>query len=548
MKVLDLQFGNVKILLSFAVLLIGFVEVLVSLYKRLVVKPERLREMLRKQGISGPPPTLLLGNIREIKKAQALSKIKAPLISTINDDDEPAAAATTTSISHHVDASLFPFFEQWRKQYGEVFVFSLGNTQILHVTQPDVVREITTCTSLDLGKPSYQHEELGPLLGRGILTSNGDAWSHQRNILAPEFYMTKVKGMMNLITESTMMLLTSWNGRIEKEGGIADIKIDGDMRSFSGDFISRACFGSNYSKGEDIFLKLRALQEIMSKKSLSMGIPGMRYLPTKSNRNAWELEKEIHNLILKAVKERKQEAAYEKDLLQMILEGAQSSNFSQQETDQFIVDNCKNIYLAGFETTAVSSTWCLMLLASNQEWQDRVRAEVFEICGDRTPDYEMLNKMKQLTMVIQETLRLYPPVAVVSREAFEDMIFGGINIPKGVNVWTLVLTLHTDPKIWGPDAYKFNPQRFSNGSSTHLYMPFGVGPRICLGQNLAMVELKMLMALLLSNMLMALLLSNFSFSLSPKYDHSPTLRLVIEPEHGVQLLVKKLQDDDSLLI
>ncbi|TXG46819.1 hypothetical protein EZV62_026113 [Acer yangbiense] len=497
MKVLDLQFGNVKILLSFAVL-IGFVEVLVSLYKRLVVKPEKLREMLRKQGISGPPPTLLLGNIREIKKAQAQSKIKAPLISTINDDDESAAAATTTS---------------------EVFVFSLGNTQILHVTQPDVVREITTCTSLDLGKPSYQHKELGPLLGRGILTSNGDAWSHQRNILAPEFYMTKVKGMMNLITESTMMLLTSWNGRIEKEGGIADIKIDGDMRSFSGDFISRACFGSNYSKGEDIFLKLRALQEIMSKKSLSMGIPGMRYLPTKSNRNAWELEKEIHNLILKAVKERKQEAAYEKDLLQMILEGAQSSNFSQQETDQFIVDNCKNIYQAGFETTAVASTWCLMLLASNQEWQDRVRAE--------------------LTMVIQETLRLYPPMAVVSREAFEDMIFGGINIPKGVNLWTLLLTLHTYPKIWGPYAYKFNPQRFSNGSSTHLYMPFGVGPRICLGQNLAMVELKMLMALLLSN---------FSFSLSPKYDHSPTLRLVIEPEHGVQLLVKKLQDDDSLLI
>ncbi|KAI9197995.1 hypothetical protein LWI28_008264 [Acer negundo] len=538
MEVLDyLQFENVKILVCFAVLVIGFVELLViSLYKRLVVKPERLREMLRKQGISGPPQTMMLGNIREIKKAQAQRKKVRLILSTIDDE---SAAATTTSISHNVDATLFPFFEQWRKQYGEVFVFSLGNTQILHVTQPNVVREIITCTSLDLGKPSYQQKERGPLLGQGILTSNGAAWSHQRKILAPEFYKNKVKGMMSLITESTMMLLTSWNSRIEKEGGIANIKIDGDMRSFSGDLISRACFGSNYSKGEEIFLKLRALQEIMSKKSLSMGIPGMRYLPTKSNRNAWELEKEIHNLILKVVKERKQEAAYEKDLLQMILEGAKSSNFSQEETDQFIVDNCKNIYLAGFETTAVSSTWCLMLLACNQEWQDRVRAEVLEICQGQTPDYEMLNKMKQLTMVIQETLRLYPPVSVVSREAFKDMIFGGINIPKGVNVWTLVSTLHTDPKIWGPDAYKFNPERFSNGSSTHLYMPFGVGPRVCLGQNLAMVELKMLMALLLSK---------FSFSLSPKYVHSPTLRLVIEPEHGVQLLVKKLQDNDSLLI
>ncbi|KAL5759020.1 hypothetical protein ACOSP7_021631 [Xanthoceras sorbifolium] len=541
MEVLD-QFDDQKVkILVTIVMMIGFVELLVSLYKRLVEKPERLREMLRKQGISGPPPTLMLGNIREIKKARS-KKVVVPSTTTI---DEPAAAATIISSHHHnVAASLFPFFEQWRRQYGEVFVFSLGNTQILYVTQPDVVREIITCTSLDLGKPSYQQKELGPLLGQGILTSNGAAWAHQRKILAPELYMTKVKGMMNLIIESTMVLLTSWKSRIEKEGGIADIKIDEDMRSFSGDVISRACFGGNYSKGEEIFVKLRALQEIMSKKSLSTGIPGMRYLPTKSNRNAWKLEKEIHNLILQVVKERKQEAVYENDLLQMILEGAKSSNFSEEATDQFIVDNCKNIYLAGFETTAVAATWCFMLLASNQEWQDRVREEVLEICGGQIPDYDMLRKMRKLTMVIQETLRLYPPVAVVSREAFKDMTFNGINIPKGVNIWTLMLTLHTDPKVWGPDAHKFNPERFSNGISgscklPHLYMPFGVGPRVCLGQNLAMVELKMLMTLLLSN---------FSFSLSPKYVHSPTLRLVIEPEHGVELLVKKLRDNDSLLI
>ena len=142
----------------------------------------------------------------------------------------------------------------------------------------------------------------------------------------------------------------------------------------------------------------------------------------------------------------------------------------------------------------------------------------------------------QLTMVIHESLRLYPPVAVVSREAFKDMKFGDIHVPKGVNLWTLVLTLHTDPEIWGPDAYNFNPDRFANGITgackhPHLYMPFGVGPRVCLGQNLAMIELKILIALILSN---------FSFSLSPSYSHSPALTLVIEPKHGVNLLVKKL--------
>lgn len=139
-------------------------------------------------------------------------------------------------------------------------------------------------------------------------------------------------------------------------------------------------------------------------------------------------------------------------------------------------------------------------------------------------------------MVINESLRLYPPVAVVSREALKDMKFGDINIPKGVNIWTFVLTLHTDPELWGSDAYQFNPDWFVNGITgacklPHLYMPFGVGPRMCLGQNLALVEMKILIAIILSN---------FSFTLSPTYIHSPALQLVIEPGHGVNLYVKKL--------
>ncbi|KAL4271987.1 hypothetical protein GQ457_13G017020 [Hibiscus cannabinus] len=496
---------------------LAFLGFILCLCHELLLKPMKLRSRLRQQGINGPPPTLLLGNIREIKQSQS-SVVKDP-----------------TPHSHNCAALLFPFFHQWRNQYGEVFVFSLGNTQILFVNQPDAVREISTCTSLALGKPSYQQKERGALLGRGILTSNGAVWAHQRKLLAPELYMDKVKGMMDLILQSTSLVLESWKTRIEADGGLAHIKIDEYMRSFSGDVISRACFGSSYCRGEEIFLKLRALQEAMSKKGLSTGVPGMRYLPTKSNREAWALEKEIHDLILQVVKERKM-AAYEEDLLQMVVEGAKTSHLSQEATERFIVDNCKNIYLAGYETTAVSATWCLMLLAANQEWQNNVRTEVLEISRGRTPDADMLRKMKQLTMVIQESLRLYPPVAVVSREALEDMKFREISVPKGVNIWLMVLALHTDPEIWGKEAYTFDPNRFAKGIAgacklPQAYMPFGVGPRVCLGQNLAMVELKLVISLLVSN---------FAFSLSPNYTHSPVLRLVIEPENGVHLLVKKL--------
>lgn len=142
----------------------------------------------------------------------------------------------------------------------------------------------------------------------------------------------------------------------------------------------------------------------------------------------------------------------------------------------------------------------------------------------------------QPTMVKNETLRLYFSGQVISREALANMKFGDIHVPKGVNLWTFAITTHTDPEIWGPDSYKFNTDRFANGTASackfpQLYMPFGVEPRVCLGQHLARVELKLILSLLLSN---------FSFSLSPNYIHSPIQSFVIEPDHGVHLMVKKL--------
>ncbi|XP_023890887.2 cytochrome P450 714C2 isoform X2 [Quercus suber] len=394
-----------------------------------------------------------------------------------------------------------------------------------------MVKEISLCTSLNLGKPSYLSKDRGPLLGQGILSSNGATWAHQRKIIAPELYIDKVKGMVNLMVDSTTSMLRSWESRIENEGGIADIKINDDLRSLSADIISRACFGSNYSQGEEIFLKLKTLQGIMSKGNV--GIPGFRFLPSKNNRAMWKLEEEINSMILKVVKQHT-EASYEKDLLQMILEGAKSNNDYYGPCDKFIVDNCKNIYFAGHETTAITASWSLMLLAAHPEWQARARAEVLEIVGDSLPDANMLRNMKTLTMVIQETLRLYPPAAFVNREALEDITFKDMMIPKGINIQIPIPILQLHYDLWGPDAHKFNPERFAHGivgagKTPQAYMPFGVGSRVCVGQHFAMTELKVILSLILSK---------FCFSLSPAYQHSPTFRLVIAPEHGVTLRVR----------
>lgn len=141
----------------------------------------------------------------------------------------------------------------------------------------------------------------------------------------------------------------------------------------------------------------------------------------------------------------------------------------------------------------------------------------------------------QMAMVIQEVLRLYPPAAFVSREALEDTQVGNISVPKGVCLWTLIPTLHRDTEIWGPDANEFKPERFIDGvskacKSPQAYIPFGLGPRLCLGKNLAMVELKVVLSLVISK---------FSFSLSPKYKHSPAYKMIVGPGNGVHILIQK---------
>ncbi|KAG6763450.1 hypothetical protein POTOM_030866 [Populus tomentosa] len=313
---------NMELLLppkvTVAVALIGLVGIVIRMCDALIFRPERLRSKLREQGIRGPPPAFLLGNIGDIKKAQ--SKVSK------------ASWEGEQVISHNSSNTPFSFFEHWSKKYGSAFMFSLGNIQILHMNHPDAVKEISICTSLDLGKPSYQVKERGPLLGQGILTSNGAIWAHQRKILAPEFYMENVKNFMSIMVESSNIVVDSWTKRIESEGGVVDINVDEDMRSFSGDVISKACFGSNYAKGEEIFLKLRALQGAMSKKALSSGIPILRALPTKSNREVWRLEKEVRALILKEVKEEKEQTS--NDLLEIILKGAKDIETSQAEMDR----------------------------------------------------------------------------------------------------------------------------------------------------------------------------------------------------------------------
>ncbi|XP_062092275.1 cytochrome P450 714A1-like [Humulus lupulus] len=514
---------------------IGVLGFLVHIYNSVWFKSERVRRKLRMQGIKGPTPSFLYGNLPEMQKIQ-LQALKAPLHDYCSE-----------FVAHDYTSTLFPYLEQWRKEYGLLYTYSTGMRQHLYINQPELVKELNQSLTLELGKPTYVTKRLAPMLGNGILRSNGLLWAQQRKIVAPEFYMDKVKEMVGLMLESAEPMLKKWEECIEAQGGLtAEIKVDEDLRGVSADVISRVCFGSSYAKGREVFSKLRSLQKTISHQGFLFGVTNLGNIFGAKKQNEIScLEREIESLIWKTIEERDQQAeevvSEKRDLLQHILEAASGDqSLDKDSCKRFIVDNCKSIYFAGHESTAVATSWCLMMLASHPEWQARIRSELAQVCPNGLPDATSLPHLKTVTMVIQEVLRLYPPAAFVSREALEETKVGNITVPKGVCLWTLIPTLHRDSDVWGPDANEFKPERFAEGVaqacrlSPQAYIPFGLGPRLCLGKNFAMVELKVILSLIISR---------FSFSLSPKYHHSPAYRMIVEPGNGVQILITKTSDD-----
>ncbi|XP_054824761.1 cytochrome P450 714A1-like [Prosopis cineraria] len=207
---------------SVAAIVVSFMAIII--WQKLWLKPRRIRSILEKQGIRGPTPSFPMGNLSEIKHIQS----------------QFSNLSSSTSHPEHWFHSLFPFLQQWRKQYGSTFMYTTGHKQHLYVGDPKFLKELNRIKTWDLGKPTEMSKNVKSLFGSGIIRANGPHWSFQRNLIAPQFHLSKIQNMVDFVEESTKAIMRKWESIIEESGGkMAEIIIDNDMKELTGDIISK---------------------------------------------------------------------------------------------------------------------------------------------------------------------------------------------------------------------------------------------------------------------------------------------------------------------
>ncbi|XP_022140103.1 cytochrome P450 CYP72A219-like [Momordica charantia] len=488
------------------------------------VRPKKLEKYLRDQGLAGNSYRILVGDWKDMSamQKQAMSK---PM-----------------NFSNDIAPRIVPFLHRTIQIYGKNSFTWNGPIPSVLTMEPEQVKTAFMQVD-DFRKPKMDH--LIKLIADGLVNHEGPKWEKHRKIINPAFHLEKLKDMVPAFYQCCDEMVNKWERMVSKEGQ-CELDVIPYLQTMTVDAISRTTFGSSYEKGKKIFELQKQLNFSVIKYLSMMTNPIWRFLPTKSKNKMKKMGKEIKSLILGIINERQKameagEAAYS-DLLGILMESnlneirQHGNNKNVGMSIEDVIEECKLFYLAGQETTATLLIWTMILLSSYSEWQERARAEVREVFDNRKPDYNGLSRLKIVTMILNEVLRLYPPVSVLDRVVEKEMKLGNLSLPAGVILRLPIIFIHHDRELWGEDALEFNPQRFFDGVSKAtknqtIFIPFGLGPRTCLGQNFAMIEAKMALSTILQQ---------FSFQLSPSYTHAPFVTITTQPQHGAHIILHKL--------
>ena len=438
----------------------------------------------------------------------------------------PPGPGTGQRVTAMREAPLRFLAEMWRT-YGDVTRHEAEGDSVYMLFRPDLARHVLRDNCVNYTKERTPDDTmLRPLLGNGLLTSDGEDWARQRRMCAPAFRRTEVEPFTDLIVGAAAELRDAW--RAAGADGTA-VRVDYGLSSLTLTVIAQAMLGTDLGGIGDGFG--RAVDAVNAYVGHYVPADHETYdqADTARRQAGYQRAKAFLDLMVHAMiaARRAGGGPAGRNLLDTLL--AADEELPPGE----LRDQVLTVVMAGHETTAKALTWTLYLLDRHPAELAVVREEVDQVLGGRLPAAADLAELPACRRAVEEAMRLFPPLWLISRRAVGPDVVDGYHVPPGTLVCVSPYMLHRDPRYWdAPQEYR--PERFTQaaaaGRPSHLYLPFGGGPRVCVGQHLAMVE---------AVLVLAVLVQELALELVPGFPVEPEALVTLRPRHGMAMTVRQ---------
>lgn len=412
-------------------------------------------------------------------------------------------------------------------EYGDAVLFRMGPKNLYYFNHPDHARHVLA------DNPTNYHKGMGlaearRTIGDGLLTSEGALWQQQRHTIQPAFRRDQIAGLAGLIADEATTLV----GRLEGQIGKGPVDVVAEMTRLTFEVLGRGLLATDLAKFGDLGAAFEAVQDQAMFEMVTLRMLPL-WLPLRRHRRFHAALTQLEDVAFSMVAAREGEGTQEgNDVITRLLDAYRDESSADVRRTR-LRDELLTILLAGHETTASTLSWTWYLIDRHPEVAERMRTEATEVLGDRIPRYEDLPGLRYTTMVIQEAMRLYPPVWALTRRAVRADQIGGYDVPAGADVMICPYTLHRHPGFW-PEPERFDPERFdpARTASAHryAYIPFGAGPRVCVGSHLGMLE---------ATLVAATVARKLRLTLVPGRAVQPEAMLSLRVRGGLPMLVQR---------
>jgi cytochrome P450 len=417
------------------------------------------------------------------------------------------------------------FLPELVREYGDVVRFQFGPQEIYVLNDPELIRDVLVTHDRRFSKgPGLRVAER--LLGKGLLTSEGEFHKRQRRLAQPAFHRQRIAAYGGVMAEYSLRWQQGW-----REG--AELDLAEEMRGLTLQIAAKTLFDTEVTDEIDAIshaltqsLLLYQFAMLPFAARLERFVP---FLTRRFNRARARLDATVYRMIA----ERRASGEDRGDLLSMLLLARDVDEDGGQMTDEQLRDEAMTLLLAGHETTANAFAWTWLLLGQNPEVEARLHAELDRVLAGRTPTVEDVPALVYTRMVFSEAMRLYPPAWVVARKALEACPLGSFTLPAGALVLMPEWVTHHDAR-WYPEPERFDPERWTREALASrpkfAYYPFGGGSRLCIGEQFAWME---------GVLVLATLASRWRFRLVPGHPIVPQPLITLRPKHGVRVIPER---------